>query len=109
MKKIAPLMTYQVPLLKPAHPRLRFWPWIVLALTYLAMAVWASAVFAQTPDATTMNRIAGALQAQRNSAMDQSAGLQAKVDVLSDELEKARARIKELEPKPEAKTEKPKE
>src|SRR5882672_782399 len=106
MKNIAPLMTYQVPLLKPAHPRPR---WIVLALTYLAMAVWASAVFAQTPDATTMNRIAGALQAQRNSAMDQSAGLQAKVDVLSDELEKARARIKELEPKPEAKTEKPKE
>lgn len=73
---------------------------------FLLSTVAASAQSA--PDPATMNRIAGALQAQRNAAMDQSAALQARVDGLSDELEKARARIKSLEPQapaPEAKKE----
>lgn len=58
---------------------------------------------AQPADPAFLARAIQALQAQRNSAMDQAAEYKARADGLADDLAKAQARIKELEPKPDAK------
>lgn len=59
--------------------------------------------FGQQADPAFMLKAITALQAQRNEALDSAATAQARAAVLSDELAKAQARIKELEPKPEEK------
>jgi predicted nucleic acid-binding Zn-ribbon protein len=55
--------------------------------------------FAQQADPAFMQRAISQLQAQRNSAMDSLAASEAKAAGLSDELEKAKAKIKEFEAK----------
>lgn len=56
---------------------------------------------AQQPDPVFLQRAIAAVQAQRNVAMDAAAVAEAKVAALTDDLAKAKARIKELEPKGE--------
>ena len=58
-------------------------------------------VFAQQADPAFLQKAITAVQTQRNLAMDQAAVAQAKAAGLAEELAKAQARIKELEPKPE--------
>lgn len=68
----------------------------------IAVAIFlaASPAFAeQQPDPAFLQRAITALQAQRNAALDQAAAHQARADGLADELAKAQAKIKELEPK----------
>ena len=76
--------------------------------TMLAVAVMTSmtsaalaqqAVPQQKPDFDFMQHAIQALQQQRNNAFDGQAAAEAKVAGLTDELTKARARIKELEDK----------
>lgn len=54
---------------------------------------------AQQPDPAFMQKTIGALQAQRNEAMDWRAALEAKLALATDENAKLLARIKELEAK----------
>lgn len=61
--------------------------------------------FAQQPDPAVLQRAITVLQAQRNQALDSAASEAVRAEGLSDDLAKARARIKELEPKPEQKPE----
>lgn len=58
-----------------------------------------SAAHAQQPDAAFLQRAIGAIQLQRNQALDAVAVAEAKLSQMSEDLEKARARIKELESK----------
>jgi hypothetical protein len=74
------------------------------ALVFSLITVAAAA--AQQPDAAFMQRALASLQAQRNGAMDAAAAAEAKAGLLTDELAKAQARLKQLEPKnPDAKQE----
>lgn len=57
----------------------------------------------QPPDPAFMAKAIAALQVQRNQAQDAAAIAQAKVEQLTEDLGKANARVKELEPKPEEK------
>lgn len=64
----------------------------------------ATPAFAQQqphPDPMTLQRAINALQAQRNQAFDLAASWEARANGLADDLAKAQARIKELEPKTE--------
>lgn len=61
----------------------------------------ASPALGQQPDPAFLQRALSVMQQQRNAAMDAAAGQQARADGLADELAKAQARIKELEPKKE--------
>lgn len=63
----------------------------------------ASPVFAQQPDPIFLQKAITAVQTQRNLAMDAAAVAEAKLAQATEELTKANARIKELEPKPEKK------
>lgn len=72
-------------------------------LAFLAVLLISPASAQDRADPAFMQRAMGALQAQRNAAMDQAAAQQARADGLADELAKAQARIKELEPKEEKK------
>ncbi len=67
---------------------------ILLVLTIPALAQ-------QPLDPAFLQRALGALQAQRNQAMDAAAVSEAKAAGLADDLAKAQARIKELETKKE--------
>jgi hypothetical protein len=69
---------------------------LMLALPFAANAQTAP------PDPALLQHAANALQAQRNQAMDAAAIAEARAAGLADDLAKAQARIKELEPKPEA-------
>jgi len=71
-----------------------------------SLIVTSAAAQTQPPDAAFMQRAVSALQAQRNAAQDAAAVAEARAAGLADDLVKARARIKELEPSP---AEKPKE
>ena len=68
----------------------------ILALTSPAIAQQAP------PDPAVLQRALSALQAQRNQAMDAAASAEIKAAGLAEDLAKAQARIKELEPKPDA-------
>ena len=74
-------------------------------LVILAFALLATPAFAQqqSPDPAFLQRALGAMQAQRNQAMDAAAVNEAKAAGLADDLAKAQARIKELESKQEQK------
>lgn len=61
-----------------------------------------AALAQQQPDPALLQRAANALQAQRNQAMDALAVAEARGAGLADDLAKAQARIKELEPKQDA-------
>jgi hypothetical protein len=69
----------------------------------LSLALLSTPAFAQQSDPAFLNRAIAVLQAQRNQALDSVAAERARADGLSDDLAKAQARIRELEPKPEAK------
>jgi hypothetical protein len=73
----------------------------ILAFIILLLA---SPAFAQQQpnDTAFQQRAIAALQAQRNQAMDNAAAQQARADGLAADLATAQARIKELEPKPDA-------
>ena len=58
-----------------------------------------SAFAQQQPDPAVMQRALNVLQAQRNQAMDSAAIAEARAVGLADDLAKAQAKIKELEPK----------
>lgn len=67
----------------------------------IAAVLLASPAFAQQqPDPRFMQRAIAALQSQRNQALDAAAGAEARAAELADDLARAQARIKELEPKP---------
>ncbi len=68
----------------------------------LALAISTSARAQQQPDPVVLQRAVAALQAQRNQALDSAAAAEVRAAGLADDLAKAQARIKELEPKPEA-------
>lgn len=71
---------------------------ILIAATLMA----AVAAYAQQqPDPAVMQRAMNVLQAQRNQAFDQAATAEVRAAGLADDLAKAQARIKELEPKAE--------
>lgn len=72
-------------------------------LSLLLLLISSPALAQQQPDTAFMQRAITAIQTQRNAALDQAVLLQAKVDGLTEDLAKAQARIKELEPKPEDK------
>jgi len=57
------------------------------------------AVAQQQPDPAFLQRALASMQSQRNQAMDALAVQEAKSVGLADDLAKAQARIKELEPK----------
>ena len=75
---------------------------IALGLSLLA----APALAQQQADPAMLQRALGAVQVQRNQAFDLAASWEARANGLAEELTKAQARIKELEPKPETKEQK---
>lgn len=71
-----------------------------MRLIFVLFLLLASPAFAQqAPDPAFLQRALTALQTQRNVAMDSAAVAEAKLAAMADELAKAQARIKELEPK----------
>ena len=72
---------------------------IIIAATLLLFA--APALAQQATDAATLQRLLVAIEAQRNQALTQGAYAEARVAALTEDLVKAQARIKELEPKPQ--------
>lgn len=76
--------------------------WIIVSIVgFLTLASFSA--FAQQPDPATLQRTIAILQSQRNQIMDALASTELRVATLAEDLAKAQARIKELEPKPEAK------
>lgn len=55
----------------------------------------------QSPDLAAAQRLLTAIETQRNQALTQHAYAEARAAGMVDELARANARIKELEPKPE--------
>lgn len=72
-----------------------------LRALFLLIALVVPAV-AQQPDPIFLQRAIAAVQAQRNLAMDAAAVAEAKVVAITEERDKAQARIKELEGKANA-------
>jgi hypothetical protein len=68
----------------------------------ISICIATGAFAQQRPDPALLQKIIGSMQAQRNQAMDAAAIAEARGAGLADDLAKAQARIKELEPKPEA-------
>jgi hypothetical protein len=73
-----------------------FMRFLILALLFLATPALAQ----QSNDPLFLNRAISALQQQRNQAWDAAAVAEARAAGLADDLAKANARIKDLEPKP---------
>jgi hypothetical protein len=70
----------------------------------IALSLFATPAFGQqAPDPAALQRALVAIQSQRNQAFDLAASWQAQAASLSEDLAKAQARIKELEPKDEPK------
>jgi hypothetical protein len=68
----------------------------------IAAVLVSTAAFAQQQnDPAFLARAISAMQSQRNVALDSAVMERARADGIADELAKAQARIKELEPKPE--------
>jgi len=67
--------------------------------------------YAQQPDVSFLQHAVGALQSQRNAALDAQAVAEAKIAGLTDELAKANRQVKELNDKlnPPKPDDKPKE
>lgn len=74
------------------------------SLLLLYISTWlfvftAGCAFAQQADPDFLQKALAAMQSQRNQAMDGAAVLDAKLAKAQEDLAKAQARIKELEPK----------
>lgn len=73
-------------------------------LVLLLSITISTPVFAQQPPLppapTFLERAIASVQTQRNVALDAQAVAEAKLAILTEELAKANAKIKELEPKP---------
>lgn len=67
------------------------------------LVVLSAPAAAQQPDPMFLQRAIAAVQTQRNVAMDAAAVAEAKVAALTEELDKAKVRVKELEAKIEEK------
>lgn len=65
----------------------------------LASFILATPAYAQQPDIVFLQRALGAIQTQRNAALDAQAIAEAKASGSADELVKANNKIKELEDK----------
>lgn len=63
----------------------------------LLLVLSTAPAFAQAPDPAFLQKAVNALQTQRNSAMDAQAVAEAKLQIVTDDLAKANAKIKELE------------
>lgn len=63
----------------------------------LILLALASSAYAQQPDPQFLQRAISAVQTQRNLALDAQAVAEAKVIGLTEELDKAKTRIRELE------------
>lgn len=74
-----------------------------LIRTAIVFFVLITSAVAQTPDPVFLQRAIAAVQTQRNLALDAAAVAEAKVATITEELNKAQARIKELEAKIEEK------
>ncbi|MHB8268227.1 hypothetical protein [Bradyrhizobium sp.] len=72
----------------------------IIVLLALFTATSVAAAQQQPPDPIVMQRALNSLQAQRNQAMDAAAAQEVRAAGLAEELAKAQARLKELEPKP---------
>lgn len=68
-----------------------------LVLAILALLATPALAQQQPPDPAFLQRFLGAMQAQRNQALDVAAVGEAKAQGLAEDLAKAQARIKELE------------
>lgn len=75
---------------------------IALGLSLLAAPAFAQ----QQVDPAMLQRALSAIQIQRNQAFDLAASWEARANGLAEELAKAQARIKDLDPKPETKEQK---
>lgn len=76
---------------------------VVLAFAVLATTAAIAQPAPPAVDPALLQRALNVLQAQRNQAMDSAAIAEARAAGLTDDLAKANARIKELEPKPASK------
>lgn len=65
----------------------------------IPFCLFVTPCIAQQADSAFLQRAVSVLQAQRNAALDQAAVAEARASGLQDDLTKAQARIKELEPK----------
>lgn len=68
-------------------------------IVLISFILAATPAFAQQPDAAFLQRAIGTLQTQRNAALDAQAIAEARSAGLADDLNKANAKIKELEDK----------
>jgi hypothetical protein len=75
---------------------------ILIAASLACLIAGPALAQQQPPDPVMLQHALTAVRAQREQAFDQSANWEATARRLSDDLAKANARIKELEPKPEA-------
>lgn len=66
-------------------------------LLILTALLLASPATAQTPDPAFLQKAVAVLQQQRNAAMDGQAQAQTQAAMLADDVEKLKARVKELE------------
>jgi hypothetical protein len=73
-----------------------------LIITAFLFAASSAAAQQQQLDPALMQRTLEVVAAQRNNAMNAAAVTEAKAAGLAEELAKANARLKELEPKPDA-------
>lgn len=70
-----------------------------IAFLFAALAVSPAAAQQMQTDVMTLQRTIAVLEQQRNGAMNQAAMAETRAAAIQAELEKAQARIKELEPK----------
>lgn len=75
----------------------------VRVLLFSLVMITSVAAQQQQPDPAFLQRAISAVQSQRNLAMDAAAVAEAKVAAVTAELDKAQARVKELEAKVEEK------
>lgn len=72
-------------------------------LAFLFFLIWAGPALAQqqVADPATLQRLLTMTQAQRNQLFDAFTAASVQIEALTDDLAKARARLNELEQKPE--------
>lgn len=71
------------------------------SIVFMLLLAAGAAQGQQPPDAAMLQRLLNAIEAQRNQALTQHAYAEAARAGLAEDLARANARIKELEPKPD--------